>query len=1108
MKHLIQKIIEQIIQKRALISDYPKPGVTFLALDALFNDPESRKIITQAVIAAIENHDFDAVAGIASRGYLFSGIIANHYHEKGESLIQKAKVKGDTHYVQIDTKTEYSTDTLQVLKNSIVKGKKYLLTDDLIATGGSVMTAVQLIRACGGEVDTVFVMTELLAFGAREALKKMGIELISLLPLNTNDLQKLVVMQQCYSLAPAAPMTYALSQQSKGNHVPALTVQVGSLSPFKSQAAALAVQGILDPLSMEVIACDAPSNVNRQPVGYEETMQGAANRMQALVDKDSSETAQVKIAMENGIRYSAKENKYYDFVHVIVTMGELTFSHTEDCCEISEEIIDAMTKDAALNPNETWGEVAKRLGLAQDSNNPQQEVRFGGVSRSEHLLKATCKVLAELKNATVVLDQKEEKKFSINRLVNVNACKNKDRYAKQGIFLASPKRKIVKKAIDLYNHGCPVTEWNIDKNVLKNNEFKVFSTGDAFSIISQEVVINQADVTIHVGIKHETYSPLALLQEALQLCRAAYEHGAGEITVSIPEQFHPVLHDNDFNHLLMNLFKVSGANRLYFYGEHYQGCLNSENMNAKTELTVLSNSQPKPLALNLDEQVMLVTRKNNFDQAWLKSGGSQNELNAASGENQHPAEIIVNSETQQPHILLCCSANKPLAEKVAANLRQQGELVQVLQIEDKGENARIPHAAKICGAIVTIVQSTRPNPDNLQDAQEYLINGASSYFFEAALIARQAQLRGAEKINFINPYQFSARSDKSEDNTRGRTGAYVQHNGMLLKAAGVNQVITAECHDCHTMSGSYTGKNIKGLAVSALSLIATKLASDWLDDVEHPLQGQIRLVTPDAGAAKRTNQLTEQLQAILGKKLCQSRVLGDKQRDSHQDDSAFIKSLNTGNIEINSQDKFLITDDETATGNTLCQSITSLKAKGAKDISVIVVHNNMPLDWLQRQLCLARFLYLGVNDLHFSDTQEMGCLANSYDDLISSYAIKSNSTKHEIEVQVLAWFQKNSGEVSADKSEETVKHNFDRFKQVFSDFKQRIKIHTLAHEFAQQVRTSDHSRQAINGVSDVNQKRYTENAAHLRLFPVNQVSAPTNVAVMQQSNYAEMKQKM
>lgn len=71
------------------------------------------------------------------------------------------------------------------------------------------------------------------------------------------------------------------------------------------------------------------------------------------------------------------------------------------------------------------------------------------------------------------------------------------------------------------------------------------------------------------------------------------------------------------------------------------------------------------------------------------------------------------------------------------------------------------------------MQSTRPNPDCLEETREYQKNGVSSYLFEAAVIAKQAQLRGTQTVNLINPYQFRARSDKAENNSKGKTGAYV-----------------------------------------------------------------------------------------------------------------------------------------------------------------------------------------------------------------------------------------------------------------------------------------------------------------------------------------------
>ena len=304
MNPLIQQIIDQIILKKSFINNYPKPGVVFLNIDYLFNDPTCRKMISEAVRTAIKTKSFDAVAGIASRGYVFSGMIAHLFPKVGEQFIQKVKIKNDPHFVQIDTQTEYSSDALQVLKNSIKKGKKYLLTDDLIATGGSVMTAIRLIRQGGGVVDTVFVMTELLDFSAREKLKKEGVELVSLLQFSNKDLQKLLLIQDCYPENKTTPLTYKLSRYAKGEQEP-LTVHLASQSPTKKEAVKLAVEGLFDPLNLEFRGHDSQSGVNEQPFGYEETLRGATNRMKSINNKVG-----ILIAIENGLRYSEEEQIY------------------------------------------------------------------------------------------------------------------------------------------------------------------------------------------------------------------------------------------------------------------------------------------------------------------------------------------------------------------------------------------------------------------------------------------------------------------------------------------------------------------------------------------------------------------------------------------------------------------------------------------------------------------------------------------------------------------------------------------------------------------------------------------------------------------------------
>lgn len=1081
MKPLIQQIIDQIIIKKALMNDYPKPNVIFLGLDNLFKDPVSRKIISQAVHSSINPNGFDAPAGISSRGFIFSGMIANQTEGKGENFVQKVKSFGDPRFVQDGINTEYSADALQVLKGTIQNGKKYLVVDDLLATGGSVKSAIKLIKSCGGQVDTVFVMTELVDLEARESLKKEGITLISLLQFTQKDLKKLLLMQKCYDYTPSTPITYRLDRHARNdkklinaNQSPDLTVHLASKSALKEEATKLACQGLFDPLNVKMIAQNISSGVNDQPFGYDETIKGATNRLKSLVDSTTPNDNSMLISIENGLRYSETEKCYFDFIHVIVKKGQTTFSHTQDCCKVPTEIVNAIGKDKNQAFVETWGQVAKRKGLAKDANNPHQEKDFGGISRVDHLLHALCKVLGQMKNQMMPdnLAEIETQQVNIKRLVSFDSNKSQ-KNAKRGIFVSAPNNSFISKPINFYNQGAPVQSWNIPSDKISRNKFQIFSTGDAFSIMSPDIDIKDSHINIHVGIENADYSPLVMIHEGLQLCRCAYEHGARSIIVALPEQFHPVLHPNDFNRLLMKLFKTSAANRIFYYDKSYTGKLDDATINAMIPLTIvnqtdetqyqlnrgellkylLSFQDPQKSQLSLDDQFMHYTRRYNFDRDWCKFNSELPDSSTFLGGYESSSKLSIPEMKMKPHVLLCCSANKPLANEIASSLRRRGEMVKLYHIQGQGAEAKIPKEVAICGSVVTIIQSTRPNPDHIEGIQKYQKNGASSYFFEAAMIARQARLRGADTINLINPYQFGARSDKAEDNPKGRTGAYVQQNGRLLEAAGVNHVVTAECHDNHTMSGSYTGQKIKGSSVSALSVISTRIAKQWIDSTNGSMKGQLRLVTPDAGAAKRTKELTQQLQAILGKKLSETRILGDKQRDSHKDDSAFINSLNSGSVGINPHDKYLITDDETATGNTLCQAITNLKKDGAKDIEVIIVHNNMPLDWLIRQLCLARFLYLGVNNLHFSDTQEMGTLAKSYGELVQKYAQMATLSNSEVEKQILDWFVKNISVNLSDKTEEHVNQQLNLFKSMFDQFQSKIKIHCLADEFAHEVLT-------------------------------------------------------
>ncbi len=135
-----------------------------------------------------------------------------------------------------------------------------------------------------------------------------------------------------------------------------------------------------------------------------------------------------------------------------------------------------------------------------------------------------------------------------------------------------------------------------------------------------------------MGIEHAKYSPLVLLHEALQLCRTAHEHGAREVTIALPEQFHPALYFNDFNPLLMSLFKASGATKIYFYDKTHTGTLDETTSKAIIPIILSQRSDAEKYQINrsdmleylhapnpnnklsLDDQVMHFTRKNYLNQ--------------------------------------------------------------------------------------------------------------------------------------------------------------------------------------------------------------------------------------------------------------------------------------------------------------------------------------------------------------------------------------------------------------------------------------------------------------------------------------------------------------
>ena len=132
------------------IQDYPKKGILFRDITTLIKNAEAFKYTNDKIIEISNEIKFDKVAAIESRGFVFASTVSYLMEKPFILLRKKNKLPAETH--SIDFELEYGRATIEVHKDSINKGEKILIIDDLIATGGTAEAAAKLVEISGGKV--------------------------------------------------------------------------------------------------------------------------------------------------------------------------------------------------------------------------------------------------------------------------------------------------------------------------------------------------------------------------------------------------------------------------------------------------------------------------------------------------------------------------------------------------------------------------------------------------------------------------------------------------------------------------------------------------------------------------------------------------------------------------------------------------------------------------------------------------------------------------------------------------------------------------------------------------------------------------------------------
>lgn len=161
------------------IPDYPKPGIQFRDITTLLANPAAFREAIDQLVAPYQDARIDYVVGIEARGFILGGALADRLHAGFVPVRKKGKLPHET--LRVAYALEYGTDEIEIHRDAIAHGERVLLVDDLIATGGTALAAVQLLETLRATIVAAAFVIDLPELGGSEKLRARGIATHTLL---------------------------------------------------------------------------------------------------------------------------------------------------------------------------------------------------------------------------------------------------------------------------------------------------------------------------------------------------------------------------------------------------------------------------------------------------------------------------------------------------------------------------------------------------------------------------------------------------------------------------------------------------------------------------------------------------------------------------------------------------------------------------------------------------------------------------------------------------------------------------------------------------------------------------------------------------------------
>ncbi len=157
-----------------LVPDWPREGINFLDITTALKDKDIYRVTMDSLTGLCGDKKIDKIVGIDARGFIFAAVLADRLGVGMVPARKKGKLPGEI--VSQSYGLEYGEDEIEIHTDAISPGETILIVDDVLATGGTVAAAVELVKRLGGNIVGILFFIEIEGLNGREKLGDMKVE--------------------------------------------------------------------------------------------------------------------------------------------------------------------------------------------------------------------------------------------------------------------------------------------------------------------------------------------------------------------------------------------------------------------------------------------------------------------------------------------------------------------------------------------------------------------------------------------------------------------------------------------------------------------------------------------------------------------------------------------------------------------------------------------------------------------------------------------------------------------------------------------------------------------------------------------------------------------